>query len=95
MRTHIRRFAAAALVGALTLTTIGLTPAEARHWHRGNAAALGAVVGVFGTIAALAAADQYRDGYYGCYDCGGPYYAYPGPRYYGGGYRHWHHHHWR
>lgn len=93
MRTHLRRFAAAALIGALAFTTIGLAPAEAHRWHRGNALALGAVAGVFGTIVALAAADQYRDGYYGCYGCGG--YAYPGPYYYGGGYRGWHHHHWR
>lgn len=68
-----------------------------RHWHRGNAAALGAVVGLFGTIAAIAAADSARDYYYDGY-YGAPYY---GP-YYGGYayapvYHHWHgfHHYHR
>jgi hypothetical protein len=99
MRTTIRRAILAAVAGILVVTTIGLTPAEARHRHYGNAAAVAAVVGLFGTIAALAAADQYRDDYYGY----GPYYGgyYPAPyAYYGGGYRgyrygggHWHHHH--
>ncbi len=58
--------------------------ARRRHYRRGNAAALGAVVGVFGAIAAIAAAERYRDGYY----YGDPYnYGYfePGPYYYGGG----------
>ena len=99
MRTTIRRAILAAVAGILVVTTIGLTPAEARHRHYGNAAAVAAVVGLFGTIAALAAADQYRDDYYGY----GPYYGgyYPARyAYYGGGYRgyrygggHWHHHH--
>lgn len=68
--------------------------ARRRHYHRGNAAALGAVLGVFGAIAAIAAADRYRnDYYYG----GGPYY---GPYGYGApvySYRYGHHHHrhWR
>lgn len=87
----------AALAAAVVLSSISFNAAEARsRHHRGNAAAVGAVVGLFGTIAALAAADSYRDRYY--YG-GGPYYgAYgPGygyaPRYY---YRHRHHHrHWR
>lgn len=55
--------------------------ARRRHYRRGNAAALGAVLGVFGTIAAIAAADRYRDDYY----YGDPYYYGPGPYYYGGG----------
>lgn len=55
--------------------------ARRRHYRRGNAAALGAFMGVFGTIAAIAAANQYRDDYY----YGDPYYYGPGP-YYGGGY---------
>ena len=95
MRINTRRFAAAALAGILALSTIGLTPAQA-HWRRGDAAVLGAVAGLFGTIAVLAARDQYRD-YYGCYGCyGGPYYGHPGPYAYGPGYRYWgHHHHWR
>jgi hypothetical protein len=60
--------------------------------YRGNAAVLGAVATVFGSIAALAAADAYRDRYYR------PYYGYYGPRpyyYYGHApypyrYRYWH-----
>src|SRR5471030_1825668 len=57
-----------------------------RHWRGGNRAGLAIVAGMFGTIAALAAADQYNDGYYGDpgYSCG---YA-PGYRYGG-----WHHRH--
>jgi hypothetical protein len=78
-----------------------------RHWHHGNDAALGAVAGMFGVIAGLAAADAYRNDYYGYY--GAPYYGYPSPYYgsygyapryhYRGGGGHWHgghgggHHH--
>ena len=101
MRITMRRSIAAALAGALALSTIALAPAQGasdtttfssvrkhRH-HYGNAAAFGAVVGMFGVIAGLAAADRYGDDYYGYYD--GPYgyygsYGYaPGYRY-GGGY---------
>ena len=69
------------------------TDFSARRWHRGNRAALGAVVGVFGAIAALAAADQYRNGYY----YGDPGYGYGYGYGYAPGYRYgrWHHHHWR
>jgi hypothetical protein len=97
MRTTIRRFAVAALAGVIAFSAIGLTPAEARRWHRGDAAVLGAVAGIFGTIAVLAARDRYRDDYYGCYRCGGGYYAAPyayAPRYGYRGYHGWHHH-WR
>jgi hypothetical protein len=79
--------------------------ARRRHYRRGNAAALGAFIGVFGTIAAIAAANQYRDDYYyygdpyyGGYGYG-PSYGYA-PRYgfrhggggWGGGGGHHHHH---
>ncbi len=77
MRTTLRRFAVAALAGIIAFSAIGLTPAEARHWRGGDAAVLGAVAGIFGTIAVLAARDRYRDDYYGCYGCGGGYYAAP------------------
>jgi hypothetical protein len=95
---------AAALAAAVVLSSISFNAAEARprHYHRGNAAGVAAVAGLFGVIAAAAAADSYGDRYYGGrgYYGGGPYYgAYgPGygygyaPRYYG--YRH-HHRHWR
>jgi hypothetical protein len=65
-----------------------------RHWRRGNAAVLGAVAGLFGTIAVLAANDRYRDDYY----YGSPYYrpyGYGGPYYAPYRSRYWHHHHWR
>jgi hypothetical protein len=85
---------AAALAAAVVLSSISFNAAEARprHYNRGNAAAVGAVVGLFGVIAAAAAADSYRDrNYYG----GGPYYGAYGPGYgygyaprYGYGYRH-------
>jgi hypothetical protein len=99
---NLKKSIAAALTAAVVLSSIGINSAEARsrHYHRGNAAAVGAVIGLFGTIAALAAADSYRDRYYD----GSPYpyygsYAYgPGygyaPQYYGYRYRH-HHRHWR
>jgi hypothetical protein len=55
--------------------------ARRRHRrHRGDAAMLGAVATVFGTIATLAARDRYRKRYYGYYGPH-PYYGYYG--YYG------------
>jgi hypothetical protein len=87
---------AAALAAAVVLSSISFNAAEARprHYNRGNAAAVGAVVGLFGVIAAAAAADSYRDNYYGGgYYGGGPYYGAYG---YAPGYRYRHyHHHWR
>jgi hypothetical protein len=85
MRIKFHRSIVAALAGVLALSTIAGTPAEAHYRHRGDAAVLGAVLGVFGTIAAVAAADRYRDNY-GCYGCYGYYgvsvYAYPPPSFY-------------
>ncbi len=69
--------------------------AQRRRHYRGNndRAVLGAMLGIFGTVAALAAADRYRDrGYYGGpgYYGGGPYYAPPAYGYHGPyGYRRW------
>jgi|SRR6185369_12731720 len=64
--------------------------ARRRHRHYGNRAAIGAFLGVAGTIAAIAAANSYRDDYYyygSPYAYGpGPYYYGGGPYYYGGGY---------
>lgn len=90
---------AAGLAAIVLVGSVGVNSAEARsryHHSRANAAALGAVLGVFGTIAALAARDRYRDRYYygpGPY-YGGPYAYAPPPRYYYYGHRHWHHRHW-
>jgi hypothetical protein len=85
---------AAALAAAVVLTSISFNAAEARprHYNRGNAAAVGAVVGLFGVIAAAAAADSYRDRYYDrpYYGAYGPGYGYGyAPRYYGHRHRHW------
>ncbi len=92
----ITRMAAGVLATAVLLGSIGIGSAEARsrHYNRGNAAAVGAVIGLFGTIATLAARDSYRDRYYGggAYYYGQPY-GYSPPAY---RYRHWHHryHRW-
>jgi hypothetical protein len=80
------------------LTTFSLQPAAAGYRHGGNAAAIGAFAAVFGTIAAIIAAEQYRDhtvyvppsyGYapgYG-YDSLNGGQVYPAP--YGRWHRHW------
>lgn len=82
---NLKRSIAAALATAMVLSSIGIGSAEARsrHHHRGNAAAVGAMLGVFGTIAALAAADNYRDSYYD----NGYGYRYRGQAYRGYAYR--------
>jgi hypothetical protein len=69
---------AAAAAVAIALTSVA-TPASAgrynRHRSAGNAAVLGAVAAVFGTIAAVAAQRQYERRYrYQAYD---PYYGPP------------------
>jgi hypothetical protein len=88
---NFNRTVAAALTGALALTSLNMTPAQAgsakpqvanaatttdlsaRRYRGGNnAAVVGAVVGLFGTIAAIAAAERYREGYY---YRGSPYYG--------------------
>jgi hypothetical protein len=107
MRSRFSRPIAAVLAGALMLTSLNIVAAPSqtsttdfsarrRHYNRGNAAALGAVIGVFGAIAAMAAADQYRDNYYygdpgyGRYGYGAPYGYASAYRY-----RHGHGHHHR
>ena len=94
MRTTRNRVIAAAAAAAIALTSMAATPAAASpyRYHRGpgNAAVLGAVAGVFGTIAALAAHDHYvrhygyAPYYYGPYAPPPPpapygYYGYPYP----------------
>jgi hypothetical protein len=83
MRITRNRAIAAATAAAIALTSLAATPASARPYyhHRGigGAAVLGAVAGLFGTIATLAARDHYERQYgYGY----GPYYA-PPPAPYG------------
>jgi hypothetical protein len=97
MRKYVTRFLAVTLAAAIALPVISVGSASAasptefssrariyRH-HHGNAAALGAVATIFGTVAALAAASQYRDRhYYEPYGYYQPYGAYGYP--YGGYY---------
>jgi hypothetical protein len=82
MRVSRHRAIAAATAAAIALTSLSITPASARpYYHRGagNAAVLGAVVGLFGTIAALAARDHYGRQY--GYGYGDPAYGAPPPPY--------------
>jgi hypothetical protein len=79
----------------VTQDTAATTEMSARRrWRRGNRAALGAFLGFFGTVAAIATANQYRNGYYfddpyyGPYVYGAPYGYAPGYRY-----RDWRRHH--
>jgi hypothetical protein len=97
MRKYLRGSIAAALVAALFFSSLAFNSADARSRHHGraNAAVLGAVLGVFGAVATLAARDAYRDRYY-AYGPGpyyAPPYAYYPPPVYRYRYRHWHRHH--
>jgi hypothetical protein len=76
MRMLTSRAIATAAAAAIALTTFSLQPAAAGYRHGNDAAALAAFAAVFGTIAAIVAAEHYRDR---------PHY---GPAYnYGPGYR--------
>jgi hypothetical protein len=82
MRITRHRVLAAATAAAIALTSLAATPASAQpyRFHRGpgGALVLGAVAGLFGTIAALAARDHYVHQYgYGPY--GAPYAPPPAP----------------
>jgi hypothetical protein len=61
MRTFTSRAIATAAAAAIALTTFGLQPAAAGHRHGGDAAALAAFVAMFGTMAAIIAAEQRRE----------------------------------
>jgi hypothetical protein len=91
LRTWKSRALATAAAAAIALTTFSLQPASAAGRHGGDVAALAAFAAVFGTIAAIVAAEQDRDQ---------PYYAppygygpqpYRGPHWQGHGpqHRHW------
>jgi hypothetical protein len=77
----------AAVAAAIALTSF--TAANASP--RGDRAMLGAVAGVFGAIATIAAANAARDRYGEDYD-DGPIYA--APPVYRPGFGGWRHHHW-
>lgn len=72
------RAIAVVAAAAFALTTFGMAPADAGSRHRhGDAIAAAAIIGLFGTVAAIAAANARHDRYYRP-----PYAAYPGDRYY-------------
>jgi hypothetical protein len=90
MRTWKSRAIATAAAAAIALTTFSLQPAYASGRHGGDVAALAAFAAVFGSIAAIIAAEQDRDRPY--YE---PSYGYGPP--YRGPYPHGHwpqHRHW-
>jgi len=89
MRTFTKRAIATAAAAAIALTTFSLQPAAAGYRRGNDAAAIGAFAAVIGTIAAIIAAQQYRD--HAVYRSG---YGY-GPAHGGWAYRHGHwHRHW-
>jgi hypothetical protein len=55
--------------------------ARRRHYHRGDRAVFGAVVGLFGAIASIAAANAARERYEHYYGYGPYYGSYPPPPY--------------
>ena len=61
MRMLTSRAIATAAAAAIALTTFSLQPAAAGSHHGNDAAALAAFAAVFGTIAAVVAAEHYRD----------------------------------
>ena len=90
MRILTTRAIAAAAAAAIALSTMTIQPAAAGSRHGNDAAALAAFAAIFGTVAAIIAAEQERDSY--TYSpgppYGGPVYGYA-PR---GPHRHWHPH---
>ena len=71
LRNRLRALAVAT-AAAIAFTTVSLTPAHAGR--RGDAAMIGAVAGMFGLIATMAAASAARERYYD-----GPVYVAPQP----------------
>ena len=78
------RAIAVVAAAAFALTTFGMAPANAGGRHRhGDAIAAAAIIGLFGTVAAIAAANaRDRHGHYDRHHYRPPYAAYPGDRYY-------------
>jgi len=90
MRTFKSRAVTTAAAAVFALTITSIHPAAAGHRHGNDAAALAAFAAIFGTVAAIIAAEQYRDRYEPRYTYGpadrGPVFV---PR---GHWRHRHHH---
>jgi hypothetical protein len=99
MFTIRSRAIAAVAAAAFALTAFSTAPANAGT-RRGDAVALAAIAGLFGTIAAVAAANAARDrhpGYYRPYPVA-PYagaQVYRGPVHHGPRWSGWHRRHWQ
>ena len=87
MRMLTSRAITAAAAVAIALSTMTIQPAAAGSRHGNYAAALAAFAAIFGTVAAIIAAEQQRDSYSYSHGpvYGGP--VYGGPPH--GPYRHW------
>ena len=96
MRITTSRAIATAAAALIALTTMSLQPAAAGWRHRDDAAALAAFGAVLGTIAAVIAAEHYRE--QPAYDSAYPYDPDHDAYAYGGHHRgpiHGRHEHWR
>ena len=94
MFTTRSRALAAVAAAAIAFTAISFTPANAGP-RRGDAVALAAIVGLFGTVAAIAAANAHERSYrphYRAHDYGAP--VYRGPVHRGHRWNGWHRRHW-
>ena len=87
MRMLTSRAITAAAAAAIALSAMTIQPAAAGSRHGNDAAALAAFAAIFGTVAAIIAAEQQRDSYSYSHGpvYGGP--VYGGPPH--GTYRHW------
>src|SRR5437016_2576153 len=100
MRILTSRAIATAAAAAIALSTVGLATASAHGpdygyapqagYDNGDAAAAAAMLAIFGTMAALIAANQHRDHVYH-----GPVYGGPVHGPYGRQWSEWRHHHHR
>ncbi len=90
MRMLTSRAMTTAAAAVIALTTMTMQPAAAGSRHGDDAAALAAFAAIFGTIATIVAAEQYRDRHSYSH---GPVYdgpVYGGPAYLP--YKHWQQH---
>jgi hypothetical protein len=93
MRTLTGRAISTAVAAVFGLAVMSIQPAAAGYRHRNDAAALAAFATIFGSVAAIIAAEQYRNRYESAYPHGA---VRPGPGFGSHGHwRHHHHHHYR